>query len=423
MPLKNLFLHRLRWPICLGYFFILFPLTGLADEKKKVPLSIDLDSALVVAQVDNVATIEEPEEDSTEISIIQALDQNTDLEVSDIPIREVIQQLADKTGLPIEIESGTLPLLPYGSRTTLSATIVSQPLKESLTALLQPIGLTYEVQKERLLIKANKHLARIVGRATWKELETLEMLYQLTWSEELFDSLKFQFQDSPAADLETNRETLRRLANAVGEGTTAEVLELACDQYGWAWYPTDEFISIVTKTRMVEQQLQKRVSLKYVHKTLSEALLDLVKRAGVLLRMDPGVMASLPPQTAERFTLSIENASIRQALEIISGETGLGYFIEPDGVRLTTSSFALPSAEGTNSSDAAADATARATVAALRSNSIVGQITVPTDNGSSFSFFVRENDLPPEVNEMRKAKIRSAVNQIRQSLLTEQKQD
>ncbi|MHC4443838.1 MAG: hypothetical protein ACYTBZ_00905 [Planctomycetota bacterium] len=423
MPPKNFSLHHCRWALCLGHFFILLPLITLAQEKTNVPPSIDLDNALVVAQAGDVATIEEPQENSTEIKIVQALDQPMDLKVSDMPIRELIQQLADKTGLPIHIEPGALNLMPYGSRTTLSATIESQPLKESLTALLLPIGLTFEVQPDRLLIKPTKHLARIVNRATWKELETLEMLYQLPWSEELFNSLGFQFQDAPAADLETNRETLRRLANAVGEGTAAEVLELACDQYGWAWYPSGEFISIVTKTRLVEHQLQKRVSLKYVHKTLSEALLDLVKRAGILLRMDPGVMASLPPQTAERFTLSIENASIRQALEIVSGETGLGYFIEPDGIRLTTSSFALPSASanGTNSSDA--DATARATVAALRTNSIVGQITMPSEDGTSFSFFVRENDLPPEVNEMRKAKIRNAVNLIRKSLLSEQRQD
>ena len=60
---------------------------------------------------------------------------------------------------------------------------------------------------------------------------------------------------------------------------------------------------------------------------------------------------------------------------------------------------------------------------ALKSNPIVGQITIPNEDGSSFAFFIREKDLPPEVNEMRKAKIRDAGNQIRKALMAEQPQD
>jgi len=420
MPPQTFFSGRLCPLPWIVTFLLAAPLVFAADNPPSGAMP-DLSKTAVLAQADGAGAVGNPEKDGAEITIMQALERPIDLEVNEMPIREVIRKLSESTGLPMKVEERALGALPYGYRTTLTAAIKAQPLKEILTALLRPIGLTFEVQKKQLMIVPTKHLLRIVRRATWQELEMLEMLYSRPWSEELFNSLRFQFQDAPAADVETNRETLRRLANAVGEGTAAEVLEMACDQYGWAWFPWDEYISIVTKKRMVERQLEKRISFNYQNITLNDALLDMVQYAGVLLRMDPGVMASLPRQTTERFSMFIENASIRQALEIISGQTGLGYYIEPDGVRMTASNISPPSASDSTGTEA--NATARATVAALRSNSIVGQITIPNEDGSSFSFFIRENDIPAEVNEMRKAKIRKAINDIRKSLQANQEQD
>ena len=60
---------------------------------------------------------------------------------------------------------------------------------------------------------------------------------------------------------------------------------------------------------------------------------------------------------------------------------------------------------------------------ALRTSPVIGQVTVLNADGSSFSLWVREEDLPPEVNEMRKAKIKRAINQIRQTLANEQQKD
>ena len=60
---------------------------------------------------------------------------------------------------------------------------------------------------------------------------------------------------------------------------------------------------------------------------------------------------------------------------------------------------------------------------AIRSNPVVGQINITNRDGSTFSFFIREEDLPPEVNKLRKAKIDKAINQIRQTLANEQPND
>ncbi len=360
------------------------------------------------------------EENELELLIIQALDQPTALDVQESPIRAAIEQLVANTGIPIEIAPDVFQLLPYGSKTTLSAQITGQPLRTSLTALLQPLGLAFEPRPKTLLIKPAGPLTRVARRVTWEELATLDKLAAKPWSNELFESLKFQFQDAPAASADANLKTLRRLADAVGAGTAAEILEHATDQFGWTWFPSGQNIAVISKSSQVERQLETRVSLQYVQISLTDALLDLAGKAGVTLKMDPGVMAYLPPQTSERFSLSIQNATVRQALEVIAGQTGLGYVIEPEGVRVTSGMVNDGMGGG---STASAQETAQATVQALRSNSIVGQITVPAENGSSFAFFIREDDLPPEVNQMRLEKIRQAVNAISKALRAEQPKD
>jgi len=355
----------------------------------------------------------EPKESQVEILIMQALDQKTDLQVQDMPIADAVKQLSQNTGIPIEIETGTFGFLPYGSQTKVTAAIKGEPLKECLRALVVPLGLQFIPTGDRVVIKPTAPLSRIPGRASWEEVALLERLYSNPWSKELADSLEFQFQDGPAESRQANREILYRLAGAVGAGPAARVLECACDQRGWIWVPRGKTVMILSKTRQVEEQLTRLVACQYTRMSLRDVLLDLARQTGVLLRMDPGVLKSLPPGMADQFTMTVENVSARQALELIAGETGLNYIIEPGGVRISANPRAPPASQNQ------ADAAAQATVAALRANSIVGQVTLPSDDGSSFAFFIRENDLPNDVNELRKAMIHDAAEKIGQRLRTQ----
>lgn len=374
---------------------------------------------VVLAQATPPAVeIQEPDDDA-EIRIIQALEKPIDLKLENLELRSVIRALAKAADVPIEIKTGTLKLLPYGSKTVIQTLDIEQkPLGAALTDLLGRLGLTYKVESQRLAIVPTKPLRRIVRRATWEELTILHKLRSKPWSRELFLSLQLQFQDARTGDFETNREQLLRLAETVGGGSAAEVLEHACDQYGWCWHPSGKFIAVLTKTRQIERQLDTRVSLGYVQTGLREALLDLTNRAGVLLKIDPGALAKLPPQTSERFSLAIENATVRQALEVVAGQTGLVYAVEPDGLRFSAST-APPPSPGSQVTDSATAATIRD----YRSNPIVGEITIRNADGTPFSFFIREDDLPPEVNEMRKAKIHEVVNEIRRVLFSQQQPD
>ena len=361
--------------------------------------------------------IDAADNDEQEIRIIRRLDEPISLDVNQMPIRKAVAALAEAAGVAVEIERNTLDLLPYGSKTILTAKIENHPLAESLTEMLRPLALTFRPEKKRILITPTPPLRRIVRRATWAELDLLDQLQTKSWSPELFNNLKLQFHDARAGDFKANRDAILRLAEAVGGGSAADVLERACDQFGSSWYPAGEHIIVLDKTRQIERQLERRLTLRYEQVTLEQALLDLAERAGILLKMEPGALASLSPQVAERFSLTIENATVRQALEVIAGQTGLGYAVESDGVRLSKGSGAAVSMGG---GATAAGGDAAAMMRALRSNSFVGQVTFKGEDGKTYAFFIRENDLPPEVNQMRRDKIEDAANEIRRILFAEQ---
>lgn len=374
----------------------------------------------------DAATGQGQDADTLEVLIIQALDQPTDLNVQEVPIRQALDQLAANTGIPIRLAPGCVSFLPYGSQTKLTATIQKRPLRESLTALLRPLGLEFVAGPKEVTVQPAPPLARMGRRATWDELATLEKLLSQPMTPELFGTLRFQFQET-GGEAVSNHERLGRAIGGVGEGIAAQVLDHACDSCGWTWYPEGQVVAILSKTKYVRQQVNRRVSVRYVQASLVGALTDLANRAGVLLRFDPGVLNSLPAQTTERFSLSMENATVWQAFEVISGETGLTPVIEADGVRITRPGSGGPAVAPTTNAGgpntAQMETVAQATAAAMRSNSVVGQFTFPLPDGSSFAFFVRESDLPPELAAMRQAKIARTVNQIRQKLHSEQQQD
>lgn len=357
------------------------------------------------------AQVSESAEDEKEILVVQALEQPTTLNIEDMPIVEAVRMLSEQTGVPIEFDQFALGCLPYGSKTLVTARIENQPLRDSIVALLRPLACKPVLSGAKLVIQPRPALFRICRRATWDEVALIEKLYATPWSKELAESLKFQFQDMSTTDAEENRKKLFEIAESVGDGHAARVLELASHQYGWEWHPQGaDTIVFATRTRQIELQLQRLVTAQYSEMQLKDVLLDLAGRAGVPLKLEPGVLATLPTHLSERFRLTVENVTIRQALELIAGETGLGYFIGPEGIRITADTFTAG-----ETSSASVDPSVKA-MQELRSNPIVGQITFPGEDGTTYGFFIREQDLPPEVNELRKEHLRKAVEHMREAM-------
>ena len=327
---------------------------------------------------------------------------------------DAIDQLAAQTGVPIEIEPTTFSLLPYDVKTAVSLTIKGKPLREGLTDLLRPIGLTFDLEDQRVMIRPIPALRRIVGRASWKELGLLEMLCSSPWSGELGKSLKVQFQGSPLSSADVNREALLHMAAGVGQGPACEVLEHATGQYGWTWHAEGDVIVVLPKSLQIERQLERRITIDYAQTSLQNALLDLTETAGVPLRLDPGALTSVSPAIAEGFNLKLVNTTVRQALELIAGKTGLAYYIEPDGVRITANAGC---ATGSGGSADTAGNTAERTAKILRESSVVAQIELPVGkDGHKITILVRRSELPPDVNDMIKNVIQNSIEPLRLAL-------
>lgn len=348
-------------------------------------------------------------EEGIAAAIEQALDEKIDISLPNRTIRSALDELGNQTGVRIVVERSALPRLPYGEQTQVNAQINDVTLRDALRALLTPIGLEFEVRRDALHVSATPPLRRIVRRATWDELDTIRRLYTTPWSDELWASLPVQFQDTAMED-KSARDAIRELGHRAGAGTAAEVLELSCNQKHWTWYPSGKMIVILPQTQQVLRQLNRRVSLRFFNTPLSDVLLDLGREADVLVRMEPGALASVPAQAAQAFSLNIENVSVQQALEVVSGTTGLGYTADEKGIRIEASRLGATVAPPSTTS-------ASDLLKAMQANPIVGMLTLKGENGvPDFSFFVRESDLPPNLNEARKQKLDAAIKAFELSL-------
>jgi hypothetical protein len=193
-------------------------------------------------------------------------------------------------------------------------------------------------------------------------------------------------------------------ASKVGAGMAADVLEAACKELGWTWYPWDNFIVVLSLNDQADRFIERPVSLRYTNAALADVLVDLARQADLRLRLEPGVLRDLPIQIQQNVNLQMRDTTIRQGLEMLSGATGLAYEVTPEEivVKATKESRALSSQP----------------ISVFRSeNPVVGQITIPGKSGMfNFVFTIRESDLPPKLNKLRKDKIKQAVQTMEREL-------
>jgi hypothetical protein len=111
-------------------------------------------------------------------------------------------------------------------------------------------------------------------------------------------------------------------------------------------------------------------------------LLDLAGKAHVHLAMAPGVMDLLPESTRERFNLTMGEAPVEQALQVISGATGLEFAVTADGVEVRPSQGLSASAT---------------TQPARQRSPYFVQMSLPGPNGVTIEVFMRPEELPEDV--------------------------
>ena len=325
----------------------------------------------------------------------RALDTQVDLQLQKVPIGQVFQRLTQQTGVRFVLGEDVYASLPYAEQTRVSVTLRKATLRDALSRMLASQAMEWVVEKQAVRIPPSPALLRMNRRATIDEFDALgrihsvtmqptarggaviDQLRKATGNKEL--SLLFHGEPDEAAQKAAIQRAERTLPS-----TAAVWLDMLCHGRGWTWYLWGDDIMIVDKKIQVTRQLGRAVSLRYENAKLVTVLLDLARKARVKLTMDPGVMDYVSEETLNNFNLMMTDATIAQALEVISGATGLKFTTHADGIGVEASEQLKQRASG------AVQGAAQKTPFFLKKS-------VKLPDGSTIELLLRPEDLPEDV--------------------------
>ncbi|MBS3821867.1 MAG: STN domain-containing protein [Phycisphaerae bacterium] len=269
------------------------------------------------------------------------LDAPLTLTVSDKPIGEVFWKLTRASNVRFTVTDETLAALPYAGQTHMDVQLRDVSLRAALRQMLRPHGLDWRIKDGVVQVVPSDALHRMCRRATFDELVLLGRLLTVELSADSqarpVDLLRRASDDDdlalvlPDDLLGEDLAAARRRADQVLPAPAAEWLDLLAGD-GRTWYLSGDRITVLNRSDQVRRQLQRRVSLRYQNTRLVNVLLDLARQAQVKLTLAPGSLNILPRDVRNDFTLMIDDATIAQALEVISGATGLEFSVIDDGI-------------------------------------------------------------------------------------------
>jgi hypothetical protein len=381
-------------------------------HRATLPPRLVLSSLILLATV--AVTARAQSSDSSAL-INQALDKQYRLELpTHTPLGRVMERITADTGVPIRIDPAVFELLPWGTDSSVKVEIRNQTLRQALSAMTQKFALTWAVGEQEVEIRPSPALRRLDRRATLDELAVLDLLAStpagLDTDRPTVDALlsavdaRLEAAKSPFAvenrgfDGERGATTVPVARNA----TLAEALESLHEATGATWYPWGKTVLIEPKQSQVRRQLQKRISVRYDGEELSQVLLELSERSGVPFQIEPGAVQRVNPEYRRLRGLILDNVPVQQALETISGVTGLGYVVNERGVYLW------------NQNPNPATAGGAGTAAAPREPA-AGLLTL--DNG--MQVIIPQSQVPEDLRDYLKAQTTKKFENIRQQMKEE----
>jgi hypothetical protein len=344
-----------------------------------------------------VASVAQAQNSSALIN--EALDKIVELDL-DTTLPQALKNIEDKTGVPIRATRATYDMLPWGEQTKLTAKISQQTLRNSLAAITQKLGLKFTVGDQEVLIEPLPALARLAERAKADELAIVDLLASTPYPnagrdqtlQEVAAAVDAHFVslggDKPRT-LENRTDNAASIVVKTFKGQTMlDVLEEIHKQTRNTWYPWGPGVVIRPKEELIRTLLEKPVSARFAGVDVAQVLTELSRRSGVDFTVEPGAVQRIP-QESRTIKLTLENVSVRQALESISGFTGLGYVINESGVYIWN-----PASTVTRRPDRV--------------------VTIMTIDG--VQVLLPENELPPDVKEYLTTKRQKAIDTLREQM-------
>ncbi|MBI4719309.1 MAG: STN domain-containing protein [Planctomycetes bacterium] len=334
----------------------------------------------------------------------QSLDRVVNVKLENTKLGDAVQALAKQANTRIVLPPEVVRLTPHGADTTVGVEFSSMPLRQALAELLGPLGLTFAVAGDAIAIGPKEALACLGRAPTWEELDALAELARLQpgTDEAALHTLQAKVQlQVPDAD---GWQRLAAAIKAAGAGPGDAVLGVACRNLGWVWCVAGTQFIVSSPEQRVQRQLSQPISLRMNYRPLVDVLNALGDRAGVVVRAEPGVLASLPANMQRNFSLNVEQMPLQQVMEKITAFTGLAYALDAQGVVL----FRPPTPPG--ETPAAAHG---APEPAPGADPYVAKIVIPLPGGKSIEWLIRASELPPDLRERREEDLKAAFEQLR----------
>jgi hypothetical protein len=339
--------------------------------------------------------------------INEALDKPVKLAIN-TELPTAMSGIARETGVRIEADRKVWDLLPWGQQTKVTATIENQSLRDALNAIAHKLGLETVLREQVVELRPMPALTRLGRRSTVQELQALDLLSSTPLNlknpsptirdvvnevDRALENMKSPFSvEFRPGDAVKPDQAVAVPRNA----TMAEALESLVKDTGLTWYPWADGIVVVPKEVQVRNQLGKTLTTRYNNADVAQVLTELAQQSGVEFSIEPGAIQRVAPEF-RRITLSLDNATVRDALENVSGFTGLAYKVDAKGVYVWNQNGALPAA------------------AAAQQERSIGMIQL--DNG--VQIFLRPSDLDDDVRQYLEFRRKREIEKLREMMKEE----
>lgn len=341
--------------------------------------------------------------------INEALDQPVILKLNTV-LPKAVTAIADQTGVKVDVDPTVWDLLPWGEQTNIEVNLDRQTLRAGLEAVAQRLGLVMVLSAQAVELEPMPPLRRLGRRATEKELEALYLLSTTPLDklagkekptvEQLIEAVDARLQEvKPELAVEFRRRDLIKTDQTVfiaRNATMADALEALSRETAATWYPWGRSIVVLPREMQVRNnQLSRPIDIRFNGVDVAQVLVELEQASGVPFEIEAGAIQRITPES-RRISMILTNVTVQQALEAVSGVTGLDYVVKGDGLYIWNQS------SGVGATVSPADPT-------------VG--TIQLDNGVQMT--IRRSHLPPDVREYIDHRLNKAIANLREMMKEE----
>jgi hypothetical protein len=323
---------------------------------------------------------------------------------------KAMQIIGDKTSVTIVADPAVWDLLPWGEQTNIKATIQNQTLRSALDAMARRLGLVTVLKGQSVELQPMPAMRRLGRRATDSELELLDLLAntklgaakEKSTVEQVVDAVDQKLQQvKPDFAVEFRGRDVIDVSRPVfvaRNATAYDALEALARETNATWYPWGKSVVVLPReTQIRNNQLGRNVNVRYNSVDVTQVLVELSEVSGVKFEIEPGAIQRIPPEFRNiRITLG-GTATVQDALEAISGFTGLDWTVKGDGVYVWSQASATGGGAGG------------------QQDPVVGMIQM--DNG--VQVMIRRSSLPPDVREYLDQRVGKEINKIREMMRDE----